>query len=85
MPHILDIPNRSGILIHWGNTAENTEGCILLGTTRGLNFIGSSREAFDAFLPVFLEGLRAGEVLLQVIGGARVPESSGDIHLGDMT
>lgn len=26
-----DVPNRDAILIHWGNTNDNTAGCILLG------------------------------------------------------
>lgn len=26
-----DVPGRSAILIHWGNTEANTAGCILLG------------------------------------------------------
>lgn len=28
---VLDVPNRSYILIHWGNYYFNTEGCILVG------------------------------------------------------
>src|SRR6266436_7240008 len=27
IPHIINIPNRTNILIHWGNSPENTEGC----------------------------------------------------------
>lgn len=46
IPHINDIPNRSNILIHWGNDPENTEGCILVGLSHGIDFIGSSRNAF---------------------------------------
>ena len=26
-----NVPNRSAILIHWGNTNDNTIGCILVG------------------------------------------------------
>lgn len=26
-----NVPNRSAILIHWGNTNDNTAGCILMG------------------------------------------------------
>lgn len=31
LPELLDVPGRSQILIHAGNTAHDTEGCILVG------------------------------------------------------
>jgi len=30
-----DVPGRSHVLIHWGNTRANTDGCILLGMSQG--------------------------------------------------
>ncbi|MCW5586592.1 MAG: hypothetical protein KIS75_10710 [Chromatiales bacterium] len=33
--HLQAVPDRSGILIHAGNLAKHTKGCILLGTRKG--------------------------------------------------
>lgn len=44
--HILDVEDRELILMHIGNYPKNSKGCILLGNTRALNFVGESRKAF---------------------------------------
>lgn len=51
---VVNVPNRSDILIHAGNTHVDTQGCILLGMMYGsmgtANAILSSRTAVTAFM-----------------------------------
>lgn len=35
MIQVLDIPNFSDVLWHWGNTDEDTEGCYIVGSSVG--------------------------------------------------
>lgn len=49
MPHVLNVPNFEGIRIHAGNTAEDTEGCILLGTNSKPGMVTNSRVIFNSF------------------------------------
>lgn len=44
------VPYERHILIHWGNTDKDTQGCILLGKTKASDeSIGGSREACKEF------------------------------------
>lgn len=52
VPHVLDVPMFVAIEIHWGNWAKDTEGCLLVGMTRGADFIGSSKVAFQKLMDV---------------------------------
>lgn len=51
LPLLIGVQGFVGIRIHPGNTASDTEGCILVGQGRGRNCILSSRAAFDALFP----------------------------------
>lgn len=51
MPHIIGIPNRSLIMLHWGNLADETNGCVLVGTRAGANMVFNSRVAFEDIFP----------------------------------
>jgi len=56
MPHIINIPNRSLIMVHWGNEPENTDGCILVGLTHDLDVVSESRAAFEQLYPLLADG-----------------------------
>jgi len=54
---VLDVPERSRILFHAGNTAQDTAGCILLaehfGKLRSDRAILNSGRTFKAFMGIF--------------------------------
>lgn len=49
-PHLLDVPGFTEIEIHPGNYSRDTEGCTLVGLEKNTDFVGQSRDAFDALM-----------------------------------
>lgn len=50
LPLLLSVPGYEGVRMHSGNTIEDTEGCILVGTVREDSRILNSRVAIDALM-----------------------------------
>ncbi|QBC44474.1 hypothetical protein C1H71_13650 [Iodobacter fluviatilis] len=48
LPLLSGVKGFDGIRIHCGNSAADTEGCLLVGNARWLNKVGGSRIAYDA-------------------------------------
>lgn len=71
MPHIIQIPDRSLIMIHWGNEVAETDGCVLVGVYREGQDIASSRMAFDNLWKAASEAMRANQCTIEVLGGAK--------------
>lgn len=63
LPLLLNVPNFTGVRIHTGNTHNDTEGCILVGTTKGVHSIVDSRKAFNKLYPKMLYASQHGEEL----------------------
>lgn len=63
MCHILNVPGFEGIRIHSGNKAEDTEGCLLVGTAMSEDFISGSKSAYSSFYPKVEKAFEAGDLI----------------------
>lgn len=50
LPRLLDVPQFEGIRIHPGNKSEDTEGCILVGSSYTDDWLYNSRATFNRLL-----------------------------------
>jgi hypothetical protein len=63
MPEILNVPGFKGVRIHPGNTHVDTEGCLLVGMSKGPDCIYESRKAYDRLYVQIAEALERGETV----------------------
>lgn len=67
MPLLVGVPGWEGVRIHWGNWAKDTEGCLIVGKTKGNNYVGSSREEYSSLLGKLQELCSKGKVFINII------------------
>ena len=63
---IMDVPGFQGIRIHSGNSADDTEGCLVLGKQRTLNGVAQSNPALIEFNAKVREQLKTGPVSITI-------------------
>lgn len=68
MPRLLNVPGFDGILIHVGNTALDSEGCILVGKNTKKGMVTSSRDTFSALYAKLKAARDRGEsITIQIV------------------
>ncbi|EOI0599488.1 DUF5675 family protein [Campylobacter jejuni] len=62
-----EVPSSRAILIHWGNTDKDAQGCILLGLTKDNNneSVGQSRQACKEFYDL-MHGKNLEDIKLEI-------------------
>jgi hypothetical protein len=81
LPQLLDVPGFSGVRLHSGNVAADTEGCILVGRRREAAAVLDSHLAFDALFPKIKAAIaRAEPVQIRIVN----PPSPAASKLGPL-
>jgi hypothetical protein len=61
VPKLLNVPAYDGILIHCGNTAKDTDGCILVGRNTKVGMVLESKQTYTNFWPLLEAAAKKGE------------------------
>lgn len=72
-PHQLiwvkDTPRHEFILIHWGNTDDDTDGCLIIGNSIGIvggqNAVLDSRSCYEKYYPIMARQIAQGNKFIQ--------------------
>lgn len=61
MPRLLNVPGFEGVLIHTGNTADDSSGCIIVGYNTQVGKVLNSKKAFEVLYPILKNASDRGE------------------------
>ena len=61
VPRLLNVPAFEGILIHCGNTAKDTDGCIIIGRNTQVGMVLDSKATYTNIFPLLEATAKRGE------------------------
>lgn len=70
LPELLQVPGYTGVRIHAGNTADDTEGCILVGQRQGKSAVFESQAAMLELMAALSSAVEAGEQIWLTVKNA---------------
>jgi len=68
LPRLLDVKGFDGVLIHCGNTAKDTDGCILVGENKVKGQVINSQAVFTRLYECLANARKAGgEITIEIV------------------
>ncbi|MBF0965215.1 MAG: hypothetical protein HXK17_07625, partial [Alloprevotella sp.] len=67
LPRLVGVKGFAGVLIHAGNTAADTHGCILVGENKEKGKVVNSRATFEKLYKMMHEAQKKGEEITVTI------------------
>lgn len=68
LPRLLNVPGYEGVLIHIGNTPDDTSGCILVGANKIKGQVINSTDTFNKLYEKLNKAhLKGEEILIQIV------------------
>lgn len=68
LPRLINVPEFSGVLIHIGNTSEDTDGCILVGQNKVIGKLINSTTTFHILYDKLYNAYRKGEqIIIEIV------------------
>lgn len=68
VPRLVDVPGYEGVLVHAGNTCEDTQGCLLTGENKVKGKVVNSQATFRRVYKMMKEAHDRGEEIWITVG-----------------
>lgn len=67
LPLLVSVPGYEGVRMHTGNSDVDTEGCLLVGSTKSKDWVSDSKTAFAKLFPQLQKQLAEGNKVFLTI------------------
>lgn len=74
LPELLGVVGYTGVRIHHGNLASQTDGCLIVGLEKDGDWVGHSRLALAKVIRIIRQKLKTGRLWLTIAGGGYYAE-----------